>query len=188
MRHPLRHLKSIGLVFVIVAAICTASPSRADGPPEQVVVTNFPQVQQVSGKVAITETVPQSRFETLKALVSPAALAQANDWTEAGALDTRGFTHLTVSLAGNLQGSAQAGSIGVLLVPDVPEVLTALRTHGIAPLAARVEAPVSATLAGGFFSSETTTVRIGFPRYRVFLYNTTSRTAEAAGYAYLTEG
>jgi len=171
---------------VFVAALCVAAPSWADG-PEQVVVTNFPQVQQVSGKVVVSEPIPQSRFDALKALVSPAGKSEAGDWTEAGALDTRGFTQVTLSLAGSLQGSAQAGTVGVVLVPDVPELLNVLRTHGAAPLALRAEATVTTGLAG-FFSSETVSLRIGFPRYRVFLYNTTSRTAEAMVYAYLTEG
>ena len=36
------------------------------------------------------------------------------------------------------------------------------------------------------YSSEPTTHRVGFPRYRVFLYNTTPKAAEAVVYAYLS--
>jgi hypothetical protein len=109
----------------------------------------------------------------------------ASQWTEAGVLDAKGFTHVTLSLAGSLQGSPQGGSVGVALVPDVPELLNALRTHGLAPFALRAEAEISAS-QGGLFSSASTTLRIGFPRYRVFFYNATSKNAEAVVYAYLS--
>ena len=176
------HLR-IAFSLCTVVSLCAAASSWAQGEP--VVVTNFPEVQQITGRVVISEPIPQTRFETVKAVVAPASPADAAQWTEAGVIDTRGFTHLTLSLAGTLQGSAQAGSIGVALVPDVPELLNALRTHGAAPFALRAEAETAMT-PGGFFSSASTTLRIGFPRYRVFLYNATSKSAEAVVYAYLS--
>jgi hypothetical protein len=180
----MRHLRLAPVVCAIVAAVCAARPSWAEG-PEPVVVTNFPAVQQISRRVVVSEPIPQTRFKTVKALVTPAATSAVNDWTEAGALETEGFTQVTLSLAGTLQGSPQAGSIGVVLIPDVPELLNALRTHGVAPSALRVEVEISASL-GGFFGSASIPLRIGFPRYRVFLYNATSKTAEAVLYAYLS--
>jgi hypothetical protein len=180
----MRHLKLVPVICVILAVVGAPRPTLAQS-AEPVIVTNFPGVQQISGRVVVTEPIPQTRFETLKALASPAALSETNQWTEAGTIDAKGFTHVTLSLAGNLQGSPQGGAIGVALVPDVPELLNALRTHGIAQSVLRVEAEVGAP-QGGFFSSASTPLRIGFPRYRVFLYNSTSKTAEAVVYAYLS--
>jgi hypothetical protein len=84
-----------------------------------------------------------------------------------------------------LQGSPQGGAVGVLLVPDVPEVTTALRTYGILQFELGVEAPVSTSKAG-LFSSQPTTFRLAFPRYRVLLYNAAQKSAEATVYAYLS--
>lgn len=170
-------------VIVFAALAGSDRPLVADA-PQPVVVTNFPEVQQISGKVVVTEPIPQTRFETRKALVSPSELSDTNHLTDAGTLDTAGFTHLTLSLSGSLQGSAQSGTVGVVLVPDVPEVTAALRTHGTLQFGLRAEARI-APAPGGLFSSEPATFRLGFPRYRVLLYNATQKSAEATVYAYL---
>jgi len=174
-------------VFFAAALAVLASwerPVVAD-PPGAVVVTNFPEVQKVSGRVVVSEPIPQTRFETRKALVTPAALSDTNNLTDAGTIDTDGFTHVTLSLSGSLQGSAQAGSVGVLLVPDLPEVTNARRTHGVLQFGLRGEATVNLSQAG-LFSSEPTVLRLAFPRYRVLLYNTTQKSADAVVYAYLS--
>lgn len=103
-------------VCVILAA-CAAGPSWSTEP---VTVANFPEVQRISGQVVVTEPIPQTRFESVKALVAPAAFSDAGQWTEAGVIDAKGFTHVTLSLAGSLQGSPQGGSVGVALVPGRP--------------------------------------------------------------------
>jgi hypothetical protein len=180
----MRYLRTVSALCAVLSLGGTAS-SWAQPEGEPVHVTNFPEVQQIAGRVVVSEPIPQSRFETVKAVVAPVSPADTAQWTEAGVIDTRGFAHLTLSLAGTLQGSAQAGTIGVALVPDVPELLNALRTHGVAPFALRAEAEVTAPL-NGFFSSASTAHRLAFPRYRVFLYNTSSKSAEALVYAYLS--
>jgi hypothetical protein len=45
-------------------------PLVADA-PQAVVVTNFPETQQIAGRVVVSEPIPQTRFATKKALVSP---------------------------------------------------------------------------------------------------------------------
>jgi hypothetical protein len=178
---PYLLLAAIVLTFVALAG--SDRPVVADS-PEPVTVTNFPEVQQISGRVVVSEPVPQTRFETKKALISPAPLSDTNHLTDAGTIDTSGFTHVTLSLSGILQGSAQGGAVGVVLVPDLPEVSNALRTHGVLQFGLRAEASVSPSQAG-LFSSEPATLRLGFPRYRVLLYNATQKAAEATVYAYL---
>lgn len=176
--------------FLAVAVATLAALTSWDRPlvadaPQPVVVTNFPETQQVAGRVVVTEPIPQTRFETKKALVTPSALSDTNHLTDAGTIDTAGFTFVTLSLSGNLQGSAQAGSVGVVLVPEVPEVTTALRTYGVLQFGLRAEAPIRPAQAG-LFNSESATFRLGFPRYRVLLYNATQKAAEATVYAYLS--
>jgi hypothetical protein len=171
-------------IAILAAFVSWDRPVVADA-PEAVVVTNFPEVQQVNGRVVVSEPIPQTRFESKKVLVSPAALSDTNHLTDAGTIDTSGFTHVTLSLSGLLQGSAQPGAVGVVLVPDVPEVTTALRTYGVLQLELRAEAVVSSAKAG-LFSSEPATFRLGFPRYRILLYNATQKAADATVYAYLS--
>ena len=167
----------VAAVAVILGALVMSQPPvTADG-PDQVVVTNFPEVQ----RVVMNEP---TRLETRKAQAAPVDLSDAAHLTEAGRLETAGFTHVTLSVAGSLQGSAQAGAVGVVLVPDVPEVAAALR-NGVVQLGLRAEATVSPAQEG-YFSSESVTFRVGFPRYRVLLYNSTSKTADATVYAYLS--
>ena len=178
------HILLAAAILVFAALAGGDQPVVADA-PEPVVVTNFPEVQQISGRVVVSEPIPQTRFETKKALVTPSPLSDTNHLTDAGTLDTEGFTHVTLSLSGALQGNAQGGAVGVVLVPDVPEVATALRTYGVLQLGLRAEAAISTSKAG-LFSSEPATFRLGFPRYRVLLYNGAQKSADATVYAYLS--
>jgi hypothetical protein len=178
--------------YILLAAIALtlAALAGSDRPvvadsPEAVTVTNFPEVQKISGRVVVSEPIPQTRFETKKALVSPAPLSDTNHLTDAGTIDVSGFTHVTLSLSGILQGSAQGGAVGVVLFPDHPEVSNGLRTYGVLQFGLRAEAAVNPSQAG-LFSSEPATFRLGFPRYRVLLYNATQKAAEATVYTYLS--
>ncbi len=171
-----RYFLVAAIAAILGALVMSQPPVVADG-PDQVAVTNFPEVQRVVVK-------DQTRFETRKAVAAPIDLSDVSHLTEAGTLEASGFTHVTLSLSGSLQGSAQAGAVGVVLVPDVSEVTTALR-NGVLQLGLRAEATVSPA-QGGYFSSESVTLRLGFPRYRVLLYNSTSKSADATVYAYLS--
>jgi hypothetical protein len=181
-------MRTLSLFAATLAALVILAswnrPVVADG-PQAVTVTNFPEVQQVSGQVVVSQPIPQTRMESKKALVTPAERSNTSDLTDAGTIDTAGFTHVTLSLTGLLQGNPQGGAVGVLLVPDVPEVMTALRTYGVLQLELGVEAPVSTSKAG-LFSSQPATFRLAFPRYRVLLYNAAKKSAEATVYAYLS--
>ncbi len=168
----------------LMAVLAPVRPGWAERPSE-VVVSNFPQVQAVSGRVAISEPVPQTRLETRKGLVPTVAPSDSDHWTEAGSIDCTGFTYVTLSLGGGLKGAGQAGTVGVVLVPDVPDVQEALRSYGVLQFPLRVEATVPA-IPSGLFSSESKTFRLAFPRYRVFFYNTVQKSAEPTVYALLS--
>jgi hypothetical protein len=117
--------------------------------------------------------------------VSPVALSDTRNLTDAGSIDCTGFTFVTLSLGGGLKGAGQAGTVGVVLVPDVPDVQEALRSYGVLQFSLSVGATVPAS-PSGLFSSESKTFRLAFPRYRVLLYNSTPRSADATVYALLS--
>ena len=170
--------------LALSAVLAPGRPGLAES-PAQVEVTNFPPVQAVSGRVAISEPVPQTRFETRKSLVPTTAPADIYHLTDAGSIDGSGFTYVTLSLGGDLQRTGQAGTVGVILVPDVSEVLEALRSNGVLQFPLRLETPVL-PLPSGLFSSESKTFRLAFHRYRVLFYNTTPRSADTTLYALLS--
>ena len=172
-----RYFLLAAVAAVVVGALMMPQPPVVADGPEPVTVTNFPEVQ----RVIVNE---RTRFETRKAVAAPVDLSDVIHLTEAGSLETSGFTQVTLSLAGTLQGSAQAGAVGVVLVPDVPEVAMAFR-NGFLQLGLRAEAALRPAQEG-YFSSDSVTFHVGFPRYRVFLYNSTSKSADAAVYAYLS--
>lgn len=180
----MRHLAPLVALLVLWLVLAPPRGLDAEG-PEQVFVTNFPEVQAVAGTVTVGAPVPQTRFERLEALVSPATAAETGSYTEAGVLQAEGFGAVTLSLAGVVQGRfAAAAPVGVLLLPDVPEIVAAFRNHGVAQLALRVEAEAAPT-PSGLFHGEPADLRLAFPRYRVLLYNATPRTSEVTVYAYL---
>ena len=72
------------LAAIAALAVVVSMPSRplvADS-PEPVTVTNFPEVQKVAGSVVVSEPIPQTRFETRKAVATPADLSDTNHLTD----------------------------------------------------------------------------------------------------------
>lgn len=182
MRRPL--VLALSVTAVLVALVATRSTVEADG-PSRVVVTNFPEVQPVEGKVEVAKPIPHTDLLVTEAQVSPGALVNPNSYNDGGVLTTAGFTSVSLSLAGRVQGRIGGpGRVGAMLVPDIPEILEALNTYGIQQFAIHVEAPVEPSETG-IYQSQSVHVRLGFPRYRVYFYNETPRTADATLYAYL---
>jgi hypothetical protein len=180
-----RYLLFVTLGLVVLATLVVPQGNGVADAPQPVIVTNLPEVQKVTGRVTVGEPIPQTRLETRKSLVSPAELSDTNHLTDAGVVDATGFTYVTVSLGGSLQGSSQGGSVGAVLIPDLPEVSTALRTFGVLQFPLRVQTAVVPAQAG-LFSSDSTTFRLAFPRYRVLFYNSTTKSADATVYVYLS--
>lgn len=169
------------------ALLLVASRAQAGDATLRVEVTNLPEVQQVEGKVSVPEPIPEASLRGYRALVAPAAPTAADQVTEAGTLDATGYSRVTLSLAGTLRGTPVPGAVGLLLVPDVPEILAAWQTDGMLQFAIRVDATIDPANKG-LFASASTNVGLGFPRYRIFLFNTTVRAADAHLWAYLGGG
>jgi hypothetical protein len=133
----------------------------------------------------VGEPIPMTRFEALRAQVSPSGPTDVADWTDAGTLDVSGFAFVTLSLGGYVQGRiASVGTVGAVLIPDQTEAAAALHDYNVQQFPLGVVARVAPTDAA-IFQSPQTNVRVGFPRYRVYLYNSTSRTSQVVLYAYL---
>ena len=171
-------------VLVLSSLLLVQPTVQAEG-PQRVHVTNLPEVQKVRGSVSVAEPIPHTRLEVRRAQVSPGSLGNQNTFTDAGTIDTAGFSAVSLALAGRSQGTLlNESSVGAILVPDVPEVLEVLRTHGIRQFAVGVHASVYPS-ESGVFNSEQVASGLGFPRYRVFFYNETTRTSEMTLYLYL---
>lgn len=177
----------VSLLVPVLLAAAPAPPSwAADGQPAAVAVTNFPATQQVAGTVTIGQPIPATRLDTSAALVSPALPSDLNSLTEGGIVEASGFSSATFSLAVSVQGGlGSPGTVGALLVPDVAEVLGALRNTGVVLFPITIEAAVAPS-PSGIYQAAPVTVRLGFPRYRVFFYNTTARSSQATLYSYLS--
>ncbi|MBZ0114545.1 MAG: hypothetical protein K8J08_18925 [Thermoanaerobaculia bacterium] len=183
MHRPL--LIAVAVTAVLVSLAIPRSTVEADG-PSRVVVTNFPEVQNVEGKVEVSTPIPHSDLRVTEGQVSPGAFVNPNSYNDGGVLTTAGFTSVSLALAGRIQGRIGGpGRVGALLVPDVPDILEALDTYGVQQFALHVEAPVEPS-ESGIYQSQPVHFRLGFPRYRVYFYNETSRTANATLYAYLS--
>lgn len=178
-------LAAAGLAAVLLLA--QAPSARSADPPERVVVTNFPEVQRVSGRLTVPEPVPHSALvRRLDVIVPPVDRGAATQLVEAGVVDAAGFTHAVLSLRGEVQGNlVRDGVVGVVLVPDEEPVLRALLEQGRFDFALEVEAPVL-RVERGWFASEQPRHALGFPSYRVYLYNSSDRSVEADLFVYLT--
>src|SRR5262245_30350153 len=118
--------------------------------------------------------------------VPPVARTDVANMIDAGVIDTEGFTHVTLNLAGELKStSAKDGAIVAVLIPVQPPFDFAFETLGLLP--ASLEIPASVTAHGGlYFMAKQATLEVGFPRYRVLLYNTSGAAANVALFAYRT--
>ena len=160
------------LALVVPAAVLAQSDV------ESVRVVNLPEIQQVDGTVRIGEPAPHTRLLTVKeAIVSPAGVAETTAFTSAGVVETAGFASAVLSLAGQVKSDYfGSGVVGAVLVPDTTVGRAAFEEEQELLFPLRVEAAVE---PGGpaYFQSDQPQVRLAFPRYRVYFYNSTDRPA-----------
>ena len=182
MRRSFFSVCLLGLALTLASAL--QRPADADG-AEAVHVTNFPAVQAVAGAVEVPAPIPHTQFVVERAQVSPGDYDNPTSYFDAGVVDTAGFTSVTLSLAGEVQGRLSGpAEVGVVLIPEGPETLAALRVHGIQQFPIRLATRIAPS-PSGLFQSEQLSSRLGFPRYRVFFYNQSPRTVDATVYLYL---
>jgi len=184
-RNRVLAVAALGLLLLLSQA---HAPSSSAEDLDRVIVTNFPNVQQVAGSVRVAEPVPQSELvRRLDVIVPPVDRAATTQLVEGGIVEAAGFTHAVLSLRGEVQGNlTQPGTAGAILVPEEGPVLRALQEEGHFEFALEVQAPVTRDHRGTF-ASDQPRFALGFPRYRLLLYNTSDRSVEADVYVYLTD-
>ena len=150
-------------------------------------VVNLESPHPVVGEVTISDPIPHSRLLRMTDIVAaPATREEPGLWSEVGVVDTAGFSTAVLSLHGQLRGSTSGGGAVVLvLVPEEENVLRALAEgEPHLTLDASAEPLPGDTL---YFSGASERLALGFPAYRVFVYNTTERSASVDVYVYLAQ-
>lgn len=185
MRETLKAAIFHVILLCLVIAISSSLAHSAE--PLDVRVKNFPDTQQVKGSVSIEGTVSHAIFVKREGLLlSTSRRNELNEMFLAGVIETGGFTPISVSLQGEIKSSNfVSGTIGVVLIPDEEPIVRTFRE------AKQIQFPIESmcSIKSGdseYFSSAKVDQHILFQRYRIYLYNTLNRNAEANVYLYLS--
>jgi redox-sensitive bicupin YhaK (pirin superfamily) len=186
----MRKVTAVVVVGAIVAAGVVAFGQEAvewGRDALKVVVLNFPETWRVEGEVAVKSPISHATMVALRDVqVAPVARKDTTRLVAAGTITAEGFSSAVLSLTGQIKGEvAKPGQVGALLVPDEEPVIRALDEQGQLLLTLEVVADsVSGRMP--YFASDQPRFQVAFERYRVYLYNTTDKTAEVSLFAYLT--
>lgn len=177
------------VAITVLALSLAALPAAGDAAEEvrAVRVVNLPGVQQVAGEVGITGTVKHAALITITDLViPPVEPTELGRLVDGGLLSADGFTSVVLSFHARALGRAlRSGTIGAILVPDQEEVTRAFDEDGQILFPLEIGAPLNQGTVRMTASAQARHT-LGFPRYRVHLYNTTDKVVNATLYAYLT--
>jgi hypothetical protein len=116
-------------------------------------------------------------------VVPPVARTDIANLVVAGTIDTDGYKHVVLNLVGELKSGSDSGVLGVMLIPDVPPFDKAFLDRGLLPISMELTAT---SMPDGRFMARQQTFEVGFPRYRVLLFNSATTTATASFFAYRT--
>ncbi len=154
---------------------------------QQVQVVNFPDTQKVEGEVTIKGPIRQAILVSLKdIIVSPVSPKDTQRLILGGTIVTDGFSQVVLSLSGQIKGEiVKAGSVGAILLPDDEAIQRIFDERGDMQFPLEVTA-TGVTGTSPYFASNQPRYDVGFPRYRVLLYNTTAKTVSVNLYAYLS--
>ena len=179
--------KTVGLLWIVIVALAVGAFVHDVALSEDLaktIVVNLQTPHPIKGQVAVEGPVTHSQTIRLEDLVvSPALRSEPTRWTEAGHIRTAGFTSMVLSLHGQVKDTVfRQGDIAVVLLPDEDPILQAF-TEGEIHLPLELEATTD--MQATYFSATQPALPIAFPAYRVFLYNTTDRSAAVNLAAYL---
>jgi hypothetical protein len=185
----MRHFVLIPAAVLILLLLVVFPPwgTSYSQSSRQVAVSNFPNVQRIEGEVTVAGLIRQAKLERrTDVIVTTVAREDVTDLIEAEPVSTDGFSQITVSLHGEARGAVgRDGSIGVILIPDEPSVQEMLNDYGIFHFP--IEVQVGLVRKGPAQFNVQQRFDLGFGRYRVFLYNSTDRTADVNAFLYLTQ-
>ena len=171
--------------LVVLAALPAGRAAASE--IQRVLVTNFPAVQKVSGSVDVEGPVRHATLASVRdILVAPVDPKETGRLVDGGVVTMDGFTAVVLSLSGQTTGKVlRSGSVGAILIPEEEAVRTAFEDYGQVQFPLEISAALE-PLPTRSFASGQARFEVGFPRYRVRLYNTTEKTATVSLYAYLT--
>ena len=177
MRHEILSLVAVG----VLASVTTLGVQELT----QTFVVNLKDPHPIEGDVNVVSPIPHSDMASMvDVVVAPATREQTGLWTDVGPLETAGFTSVVLSLHGQLRGSTDgSGIVSLVLVPDEENILRAFAESEVHLELEATADPVPTTAL--YFSGTSGDLPIGFPSYRVFLYNTTERSASVNVFVYL---
>ena len=173
-------------LFTLLMLHWTSSTRTVGAQDEaRTLVVNLGSPHPISGQVSINGPIQHAAMVRIEDVIVPPALREeAATWTLAGEVATEGFTSMNLSLQGQMRGTVSGGGlIGVILVPDEEPMVQAL-SEGIVQLFLEATAPVS--VGADHFDSSAPWLPIAFPKYKVYLYNTTEHGASTNLFFYLT--
>lgn len=176
-----------GLILLSILVMVLLAGAAVSREILDVQVLNFPDPQRIKGTVTIEGPIRHGEIVRLTdIIVPPVKPTDTTRLISAGSIVTDGFTYVVLSLTGLSKGDVlKSGNVGALLVPDEEPVQRALNESGQIQFALEVAA-TKISLASPYFASDQPRLTVGFPRYRVLLYNTTDKTVNANLFAYMT--
>jgi hypothetical protein len=184
-------VRRIVLAAAVVAAIVLFSLSPAGRTVaegvQSVYVTNFPGTFTVEGVVSLKGPIRSAQFVGRRDVtVPPVSAKDTQRWVEGGTLDPDGFTHMVLSMTGQIKGEVvRPGLVTAVLIPDEDSIVRAFEEKGQLQFAFEVSAK-DVSSASPYFASDQPRFQLGFPRYRVYFYNTAEKAVTVNLYAYLT--
>lgn len=180
-------LFGLGTLLIPLVAFTLAARSAESGEIAEVVVTNLPEIQKVAGIVSIDRPIPGTALTQVSALVTPVARNETTSLVLAGVLNASGYAEVALSLRGEVQSTLHRdGTVGVLLLPDQESIVRVFLEAGELQFPLETSAEALRGRQGIFASARGERLVLGFPRYRVYFYNTTDKPAEVDLYAYLS--
>jgi len=176
-------------LWILCSAILLAlllPPGRAISQEiQRVLVTNIPEVQRILGTVSVEGPVRHGRLQSFpEIVVPPVEPTSTRRLIPGGTLAADGFTSVVLSLGGQFKlRDFEPGTVGAILIPEEDPILRAFEENGKILFPLEISSTAGSPLDPYFASSQE--ARLGFPRYRVFLYNTSDRAATVILFAYL---
>ncbi|MFN7965525.1 MAG: hypothetical protein U0V87_07550 [Acidobacteriota bacterium] len=176
----------LSLVLLVLVAIGTATRSTAEG-TQSVFITNFPELSRVDGVVAIRGPIEQAVFVKFEdKLVTPVNKTDPNRFIAAGEFTTGGHSEVVLSMNGLTKGSVlKSGYIGFILVPAEIESISAAQFES-----RQIHFPLEVSTEIGpktpsWFAATPVRLTLGFPKYRILMYNNTDAAVTLNLYANL---
>ena len=172
MWHKVIYGLILGCLLALSLLLLPGEPAGAQRsqPAQEVEVVNFPEVQrvnglvQVQGRVKVDEAVPAAIATTAEVVLEPTRGRSPAAMIPAGSLDSSGWRHAVLTLAGEAQGRGGGGAVGAVLVPHTEVASRAFEEDRLLfPMEVVAEVEESSL----WVSSGQPEVRLGFPRYKV---------------------